>query len=295
MFELQDRLAKSALVKCHIPGIDYVINPYIGCRFACIYCYASFMGRFNGKKVGDWGEYVFPKTNIKEVLKKDIRTLKNKGRDLEILMSTVTDPYQGVEAKYKLTRACLETLREYGFEGIMAILTKSDLVLRDVDILKQFKRSVVGVTVTSTNDSISRYFEKYAPPAKIRIQTLKTLNAEGISTYAFIGPLLPHFVSQTDELEKIFKEIANAGTRDVFVEHLNLAPYLRGRFLEEMKGTDAEIIKKFYLSQSHEYRDELDELVVELIKKYNLRLLTDSVIFHSEFQALDDNKGRRKM
>ena len=125
--------AKSILSPCGIPGIDYVINPYTGCRYGCTYCYASFMGRFiKDKTVQDWGEYVIAKVNAPELLKKELRKLRNKGKGLEIFFSSVTDPYQGVEAKYKLTRQCLEILADWEYEGYISILTKSNLVLRDV-------------------------------------------------------------------------------------------------------------------------------------------------------------------
>ena len=169
--------AKSILSPCGIPGIDYVINSYTGCRFGCTYCYASFMGRFlKDKGIKDWGQYVYAKINAPELLIKELSKLKDKGKGLEIFLSSVTDPYQGVEAKYQLTRKCLEVIRDCGFEGNISILTKSNLVLRDVDIFKALKHVVVGLTVTSYNDSISRYFEKYAPNVTDRFDALEKLN-----------------------------------------------------------------------------------------------------------------------
>src|SRR3989338_10259970 len=126
--DIQVIKAKSILILSKLPDADYVVNPYIGCRFGCTYCYASFMGRFVGKKVSDWGEYVYPKINAPELLKKELKKLKDKGRGQEIFFSSVTDPYQGLEAKYQLTRKCLEELADFGFEGTLSILTKSDLV-----------------------------------------------------------------------------------------------------------------------------------------------------------------------
>lgn len=284
--DLKEIKAKTILTKCGIPGIDYVINPYIGCSFACKYCYASFMGRFVGKQMSDWGEYVYSKVNAPQLLKKEIIKLKDKGKGKEIFFSSVTDPYQGLEGKYQLTRSCLEVLADYGFSGVVSILTKSNLILRDIDIFKRLKHVVVGLTVTSTDDGISKYFEKNAPAVSVRLKTLKLLNDNKIKTYAFIGPLLPHFVSQTDELENLFKEISKTGTKDIFVEHLNLAKYIRGRLFEEMKGTDQKILRKFYDSQSIDYRQDLNIKIEKLIKKYKMNLLKDMIIFHKEFQKL---------
>ena len=281
--------AKSILTRCGIPGIDFVINPYIGCRFSCKYCYASFMGRFVGKKVSDWGEYVYVKTNAAELLRKELpKKLKDKGREKEVFLSSVTDPYQGLEAKYQITRKCLEELNRFGFEGTTSILTKSDLVTRDIDILKKLQ-AIVGVTITSTDDSISRYFEKYAPSVSQRFNALKKLNENGLRTYAFIGPLLPHFVAKPKELEEIFQKLVEVGTKDIFIEHLNLSSYIRGRLMEEMKDVSKEILIKFYSSQSKQYRKELEEMIYKLVKKYNMHLMMDMVIYHKEFQKKHQN------
>ena len=286
-FEIKEIEAKGILSKCGIPGIDFVINPYIGCRFGCKYCYASFMGRFVGKKINDWGGYVYPKINAPELLKKEVeKKLPHKGKGKEIFLSSVTDPYQGLEAKYQLTRKCLEVLADWGFEGTLSILTKSNLVTRDIDVLKRFQQAVVGLTVTSADDGISRYFEKYAPPVSERFEALKKLNLAGIKTYAFIGPLLPHFVADEAGMEKVFHKLVEAGTKDIYVEHLNLSSYIRGRLMDEMKGTDKKIVAKFYSSQSKAYREDLEKLVKKLVDKYHMTLLLDLVIFHREFRPI---------
>jgi DNA repair photolyase len=274
MVEFKEIKAKTILTRCGIPGIDYVINPYIGCRFACKYCYASFMGRFVNKKVADWGEYVYAKVNAPQLLKKELpRKLKNRGAGKEIFLSSVTDPYQGLEAKYQLTRQCLKILLDFGYRGLVSILTKSDMVTRDIDIFRQLPHVSVGLTVTSTDDAISRYFEKYAPPVSKRLKALKILNQNGIKTYAFIGPLLPHFVAQKQELEKLLQKLSAVGTKDIFIEHLNLSTYIKNR----LDG------QKFYLSQSKQYRKELDKAIRSLVAKYKMHLLLDMVIYHREF------------
>mgnify|MGYP001579364579 FL=1 len=285
--EIKEIEAKGILSKCGIPGIDWVVNPYIGCRFGCKYCYASFMGRFVGKKVADWGEYVYPKINAPELLRREIeKKLPNKGKGKEIFFSSVTDPYQGLEVRYQLTRRCLGVLADLEFAGTLSILTKSNLVTRDIDILKRFQNAVVGLTVTSADDGISRYFEKYAPAVSDRFEALKKLNQAGIKTYAFIGPLLPHFVADETGLEKVFQKLIEVGTKDIYVEHLNLSGYIRGRLMAEMKGTDRDIVAKFYSSQTKVYREDLEKLIKKLVEKYNMNLLLDLVIFHREFRPI---------
>lgn len=274
--------AKTILVKSKLPDADYVINPYTGCRFGCTYCYASFMGRFVGKNTDDWGNYVYIKTNAPKILEKELKKLGKNTENLSIFLSSVTDPYQGVEAKYKLTRQCLQIIANSTFEGMVSILTKSDLVLRDLDILKKLRNVEVGLTITSTDDKISRYFEKMAPNSSQRLNALKILNKNNIKTYAFIGPLLPHFVSKQKELDNLFYSIKSAGTNDVYIEHINLSPYILQRFKKEAKDIDPKIMKKFYESQNKYYRDELDVVVKKLLQKHKIHLKLNETIYHKD-------------
>jgi DNA repair photolyase len=290
--DIREVSARTILTRCGIPGIDYVINPYTGCAFGCTYCYASFMSRFiPGKTIADWGTYVFAKINAPQLLKKEIGRLPQKGQGKEIFFSSVTDPYQGLEAKYQLTRQCLQILADSKTEASISILTKSHLVTRDIDIFKQLKSVFVGLTVTSTNDSISRYFERYASNVTDRLEALRELNKNNIPTYAFIGPLLPHFVAQTDQLEQIFKRLKETGTKNLFVEHLNLSMYIRNRLLKEMPDADPKILDTFYLSQAKNYRNQLDKIVLSFVKKYDMHLMHDQTIFHKEFQKSHESRS----
>ena len=123
------------------------------------------------------------------------------------------------------------------------------------------------MTITSTDDSISRYFEKYAPSVSQRFKALKELNKSGFETYAFIGPLLPHLVARPAELDCLFAKLKQTGTRNIFIEHLNLSTYIKTRLTEEMKGQEDSLLKEFYSSQSKEYRAKLEEIIKSLVKK----------------------------
>jgi DNA repair photolyase len=181
---VQKKNARSVLSKSGIPGVDYCINPYVGCSHGCRYCYATFMKRFTGHRE-PWGRFVDVKVNAAAVLKREI------GREAKghVLLSSVTDPYQAAEARYQLTRACLEVLLSRPFS--VGILTKSPLVLRDIDLLKRFQDMEVGLTITTDREEVRKIFEPHAPPIAARIQALKTLQENGIKTYVFIGPILP--------------------------------------------------------------------------------------------------------
>jgi len=176
--------ARSVLSKSGIPGADYCVNPYVGCSHACRYCYASFMKRFTGHDE-PWGSFVDAKVNAAEVLARQLRRAK-KGH---VMLSSVTDAYQPLEVKYRLTRSCLEALLESGFP--VSVLTKSPLVLRDIDLFRQFEDIEVGITISTNDEKMRKVFEPKASPIEARIRALEKLHAEGVRTYVFIGPLLP--------------------------------------------------------------------------------------------------------
>ncbi len=176
--------AKSIVSKSGIDGVSRCVNPYIGCAHGCAYCYASFMKRYTGHRE-PWGSFVDVKTNSAELLAKQIR----KARGGNIFFSTVTDPYQPVEKVYRVTRSCLEVLSQSPFS--VDILTKSPLVLRDLDVLKAFRSVEVGISITTDSDAVRREFEPNAPTIEERIEALRTLHTAGVATYAFIGPVLP--------------------------------------------------------------------------------------------------------
>ena len=181
---IKEKKARSILSKSGISGIDYCINPYTGCSHGCRYCYATFMKRFTGH--GEpWGSFVDAKINAPEILQ---RQMKKAPRG-NIMISSVTDPYQSIENQYKLTRQCLEVLLAHQFP--VSILTKSSLVLRDLDLIRRFKEIEVGMTITTNDDKIREIFEPNAPAVEARVHALKELSANGVKTYAFIGPLLP--------------------------------------------------------------------------------------------------------
>ena len=163
---------------------DYVINPYVGCQHGCSYCYARFMKRFSGHKE-PWGQFVDVKINAADLLRAEI----NKKRRARVWISGVCDPYQPLEAKYKLSRKCLEILAQNNWPVI--IQTRSPLVLRDMDILKEAENFEVGLTITTADDDIRKLFEPNAPPIVERLRALDELHRSGIRTFAMIAPILP--------------------------------------------------------------------------------------------------------
>jgi DNA repair photolyase len=174
--------AKGILSKSKV--YDYVVNPYTGCQHSCSYCYARFMKRFTGHSE-PWGKFVDVKINAPDLLQKEI-VRKKRGM---VWVSGVCDPYQPLESRYRLTRRCLEILIQHQWP--ITIQTRSPLVLRDIDIIKEGTDVKVGMTVTTADEKIKRLFEPQAPPIKARIKALEELHGSRISTFAMIAPLLP--------------------------------------------------------------------------------------------------------
>lgn len=286
MVKIQEIEARSILVQSKLPDAQYVVNPYVGCEFGCSYCYASFMGRFVQEPVSNWGEYVYVKANAVAVFEKEIQRWSPAKRQSSLLLSSVTDPYHGIESKYRLTRGILEILVREKYPGLISILTKSPLVLRDKDLLRQLDRVEVGMTVTTTDDQLGRFLEVRAPLTSRRLRTLQQLHEEGLATYAFIGPLLPHFRYQPDLLEDLFARLATAQVQSVFVEHINLKPYIKTRLLERLQHASAEVQAVYREASSAVHRQALDTLVLKLLEKYQLKLRLNQVIYHNQDGSL---------
>jgi len=206
---IKEILVKTALSPSKLPGLDYALNPYRGCEHACIYCYAPSVIRWDK---GKWGEIVEEKVNLPRVLSKELR-VKKKG---VVGLSTVTDPYQPVEKKYEITRRCLELLLMH--DCPVCIQTKSSLVLRDMDLLKRFSNIEVGVTLTTLDEGVREKLEPGASSVAQRLNALSELSENGISTWVFIGPVMPYL---TDG-EELVDAITPAKPGYVLVDKLRL-------------------------------------------------------------------------
>ena len=222
-----ETVCKTALSKSSLPGLDYSLNPYTGCGHGCIYCYAPATLRYSGAE--PWGTFVTAKTNIPALLEKELRR-STKG---VVGISTVTDPYQPVEGKLRLTRSCLEVLLAKQFP--VCIQTKSALVLRDVDVIGEFREREVGLTITTLDYEASAILEPGASPPGERLDALKRLSDAGITTWAFVGPIVPGLVDE-ERLTAILGRVRDAGASKVLVDRLRLKPGLWQRMEPALAG-----------------------------------------------------------
>lgn len=209
-FNIQENSVKTILSKSGIPGCDFVINPYIGCLHGCSYCYASFMCRYT-KHLEAWGQFTDIKINAVDLLEKEI--IKKKPQS--VMLSSVTDPYNPLERKYQLTRKILKILLKHQIP--ISILTKSNLVLRDIDLLKQFVSCEVGFSFISHDSQHTKNFENFTTIPNGRFQSIKILKQAHITTYAFIAPILPYITN----LPTLFKCLKETKVDFVYCDRLN--------------------------------------------------------------------------
>ncbi|PIV12870.1 MAG: radical SAM protein [Candidatus Nealsonbacteria bacterium CG03_land_8_20_14_0_80_36_12] len=250
--------AKGIITKSKLPDADFVVNPYVGCQHGCIYCYSEFMKRFTGHQEA-WGSFVDVKINGPE-----LADAHGQYRGKIILFSSVTDPYQPLEAKYGLTRRILERLVDE--QPVIEILTKSGLVSRDLDVLKRFNDATVGISLSTLDRHCSRQLEPLAATPESRLDALKCCKTAGLKTYVFVSPIFPYIT----ELEEIIRLAAPYADYFMF-ENLNLRPTNRAkvyRYLEENRPELLPKYRKIYDSRDNRYWDDLKAEIEELCRMH---------------------------
>ena len=232
---------KSILSKSRIPSVDYGVNPYVGCQHGCVYCYAVFMKRFTGHSE-EWGQFVDVRVNAPQVLARQLK----RASPGTVTLSTVTDAYQSLERKYELTRGCLQALATYD-SFPTTVLTKSAMVLRDLDVLREMTDVEVAFTITTLDESVQRLFEPLASPIARRIEALARLHEAGIRTWAFFGPALPVFSDSEKAIDAMFAALAQVGVSYVLVDTLNLKGALRKRLRRVLETSYPQALKQYRL------------------------------------------------
>ena len=222
-----------ALSPSGLPGIDYALNPYGGCEHGCVYCYGPGVTHSDPRT---W-RVVRVKRNIPERLARELP-----GVDGTIGLGTVTDPYQYAERRFRLTLMCLEILRDR--RRRIHVHTKSDLVLRDADILGEMD-AVVGITITNTDERASKMTEPGAPLPSARLSALEGLLDAGVRAYALVAPVMSTLEGREADL---LEAIAATGAKVVFHDPLNL------------RNVDASRLGRMGITSSPASRAKLDAL-----------------------------------
>ncbi len=264
--KIREIKAKSIITKTGLDA-DFVINPYIGCAHACIYCYARFMKKFTGHKES-WGSFVDVKINAPDLILGNTDKYKSKS----IIMGSVTDSYNPVERKYKITRKILEKLAP--FQPNLEIITKSDLILRDIDLLKKFKNIGVAVSLSFLDEKIRKQLEPLASPAENRINILKQLHKAGIKTVVFISPIFPEIT----DWQKVISETRNLAD-EYWFENLNLYFTIQSNVFNFLKKNYPKLIKKYkeIYSGGSDFWNNEERRIKEFCKKNNINC---KIYFH---------------
>ena len=260
MLKISEIRVRSILSTTGLPA-DYVINPYVGCGHACVYCYACFMKKFSAH-TEPWGTFVDIKINAADILPAKPAKYANKS----IYLSSVTDAYQPLEKKYQLTRKILEKLIQ--FQPRISIQTKSSLVLRDLDLLQQFSSCEVGFTIVTTDEKLRREIEPFASPIAERLAALKQIHDAGLPTYIFIGPILPYLTG--------WKETISA-TKD-FVDY-----YMIDSF--NTRGAIWSNVRRWLVSSHPDLLSRYDKIYVSGANYW--RKVSDAVREYSRLEGID--------
>jgi DNA repair photolyase len=261
---VQEIQAKSILQRSRLPGAEYVINPYTGCVNGCVYCYARFMKRFTNHPE-PWGTFLDAKVNAPELLARRLAGRRAPIRGC-VLLSSVTDPYQMPEKRYELTRRILEVLAEYDVR--VSILTKSDLVLRDADLLGRFSDADVSLSLGTAEDHWARLLEPRASPPSRRLAALRVLRDRGISVSSFVSPFIPG----VSDLRGIVEALS--GTVEEFaVEAINTQAGTWAATLAVIERHDRELAKETNrLACNAEYWRDLEAQARELAARAGMEL-----------------------
>lgn len=267
--------AKSILVKSNLPASDYVANPYGGCTHKCRYCYACFMKRFTGHDE-DWGTFLDVKEYESDKLPK---TLSGK----TVLLSSVTDPYNPFEVKFHKSREILERLQNT--EAHIEILSKSDLMVRDIGLLRQMPDLSVGISLNTLDDGFRNDMEPGAPSVQRRLKALETLHDAGIKTYLFVSPIFPYI---TDI--RALVEAVNGHVDQICFENLNL----RGAAKEEILDYIAEKYPQYLEGYKAIYRKGDQSYWEQLEAEFETLSGDYAVPFVNYFYHAKIKKGGRK-
>jgi len=249
---------KDYLNKTKLPFLDYVINPYVGCPNKCLYCYAAYMSSFS-KHNESWGEFI----DIKQTRKR-INTFKIKNKT--VMISTVTDPYNCYEEKYEITRKLLHQL--VLSDARISIVTKSKLVLRDIDLLKKIKHVEVALSICVLDGNLKKKLEPCSSSITERMETLKILKENGIKTVVFIAPLIPE-ITDFKRIIELTKDYAD----EYWFDKLNLRSSFKTKmfnFINNEFPLYKTIYNDIYINKNPQYYEELSDKITEYCIKNNI-------------------------
>ena len=272
MTEVRHIDVRSVVTKTGLPVGDFAANPYVGCTHACRYCYACFMKRFTGH-TEPWGDFLDVKhwPRIRD---------PGRYRGKDIFIGSVTDPYLPEEAEFRRTRELLEQLKDGG-AGI-SIATKSDLVLRDLDLIASFPRARVSWSVNTLDERFRSEMDR-APPIRDRLEAMKRFHDAGVRTTCFISPIFPGI---TDPREIILKAADRCNL--VWLENLNLRGGFRKDILDRISAEHPDLLplyRSIYGEKDNSYWEDLDAEMRDFCDNMGLEYVTNDDTISKPFGA----------
>lgn len=271
---IEEIKVKKALNKLHSNFLPYKydLNIYRGCSHRCQYCYALYSHRYLENT--DFFEKIYIKTNIVEALEKELSSKRWKQEWINL--GGVTDSYQSIERQYKIMPKILELMIKY--KTPITISTKSDLILRDADLLEKLAKVTtvnVVVTVTTWDEKLAQKLEPGAINPQKRMEVLKQLKGKGINLGLHLMPIVPYLNSNEENLENILREAGKIKVDYVIAGLLNLRSETRKNFLRFIQENYPELADKYFREYKGAYwekekRREVYFLVHRLMKKYGL-------------------------
>jgi DNA repair photolyase len=225
---------RSALNKVKGMGFKWSLNPYMGCVHRCTFCYVRHFERRSDRPSDDrYGTSIRVKTNVAEVLRKELARASWEREHVAI--GAATDPYQPAEGKYKLTRACLEALRDAS--NAFSIITRGPMIVRDLDVLVEAaQRAAVSVTfsVPTVDEEVWRRTEPSTAHPRQRLKAVKTLVEAGINARVGMAPILPGISDRPEQLREVVRAAREAGATGIWANLLFLRPGTREHFLTHL-------------------------------------------------------------
>lgn len=269
---IQEMEVKSVLSKSNLPVCEYSVNPYVGCTHGCKYCYASFMKRFTGH-VEPWGTFLDVKI-WPEI--KSPQTYAGK----ELFIGSVTDPYLPQEEQYGRTRALLEQLRGSGTK--LSIATKSDLILRDLDLIKTFPDARVSWSVNTLDEDFKNDMDN-AVSIERRLAAMETFYRAGIRTTCFVSPIFPGITDVEAIIQRVKKQC-----NLIWLENLNLRGSYKTVIMEYIQRTRPHLLplyREIYGNGSCSYWELLDQKLQSYADDIGLDYVTNDDSMRRPFDA----------
>ncbi|PAD77697.1 SPL family radical SAM protein [Paenibacillus campinasensis] len=243
---------------------DWSINPYRGCAHGCSFCYARAFQSFMGLGAEDEFQFrIMMKNNAAEALEKQLSGMARKlGHDIDALgrqigqvtTGTATDPYQPIEGKAEITRACLKVLAKYRIST--SITTRSPLVLRDLDILTQMKDVSVNISINTLDPGIIRKLEPASPHPHQRLEALLGLSEAGIQTGIFAAPVLPLITDEEEGLRQLLMAAKERGAAFAMISLLRLSKDVKRWYLQTLKEQFPDKLASYYELYRGPYAEE---------------------------------------